>query len=78
MKNKYLQDNSGNKSSLRVMLLFIIVVISLCLLCLLFVFVKESYKEVPDYSGLASMAAVLLGGDLLALVAKVWQKKFEL
>jgi len=74
---KVLQDNKGNISSFRIVFIVVQFILVLTIFVVLFVFVKESYKEVPDYSGLSSIITALLGSGTLNFAFKALQKKFE-
>lgn len=71
------QDNKGNHSSMRVMLAIFISMVSACVVVLLALVVKESYKELPDYTGLSLIITAFLGGGVVSLIAKAVQKKYE-
>lgn len=71
------QDDKGNESTMRVIVTIFVGVISICIAVLLALVVKESYKESPDYSGLATIISAFLGGGVISLVAKAVQKKYE-
>lgn len=75
--NRLFRDDRGNESSMRVMLFIFISTIAVCVAVLLALVVKESYKEVPDYSGLSLIITAFLGGGVISLVAKALQKKYE-
>ena len=62
---------------MRVMLAIFISTIATCVAVLLALVVKESYKEIPDYSGLSLIITAFLGGGVISLVAKAIQKKYE-
>ena len=80
---KLIQDDKGNISSLRVILLIIAVIqVWLVILFSLLVFAElhkfyyyEHYHI--NYTGLAALFTVLVGQILLAVASKVLQKKYE-
>ena len=71
------QDDAGNESSFRKVFIPLMRIVSAILIVVLFVFIRESYKEVPDYQGVASVAGVFFGGGVITLLSKALQKKYE-
>ena len=72
-----LQDDKGNYSSLRVMILFV---------CLLIVWMYHDWRTVlfievakdkPDYTGLIQLFSAMLITFGLAFLSKLIQKKYE-
>jgi positive regulator of sigma E activity len=73
----YLNDDKGNKSSLRAMLAYLFTLIGLMVVVWIGAFISETFRETPDYSGLAQIIGAIMGGGVVSLAAKVVQKKFE-
>lgn len=72
-----LQDDNGNISSLRIVLV-IILAIFIYLLALFTQALKiEIVKETPNYTGLATLFTAMLVNLALPLLLKVIQKKYE-
>jgi hypothetical protein len=75
--NSYTQDDSGNYSSLRLILGYLYGLIGLMVVVWCGAFIAETFKETPDYSGLAQIMAAIMGGGIFGLTAKVFQKRYE-
>lgn len=72
-----LQDDKGNWSSLRALLLFVCVLIVWMYIDWRRVLFVEMLKETPDYGGVVQLFSVMLVTFGLAFAAKLIQKKFE-
>ncbi len=72
-----LQDDRGNYSSIRIVLMFAIIVF----VFLLYLFTKtlfiEIQKDVINYQGLALLFTAMITEVAVVLILKVFQKKYE-
>ena len=74
----YDQDDKGNKSSFRKVFVPLMYTVIITLAIILVVFVLESFKDTPNYNGIAQFASAIFGGGVITLIAKAIQKKFEI
>ncbi len=72
-----LQDDKGNKSTMRVAFLIGVVVFIFLLLLFTHMAILESRKEVVDYLGLAALFTATVTELGLVLYFKTLQKKYE-
>ncbi len=72
-----LQDNKGNYSSLRVILIFLAIVMVFLFVLFTIAFFKEMGKEEANYMGLTSLFSAMFGTFILGMFAKVIQKRYE-
>ena len=72
-----LQDDKGNRSSMRLAFIVLVVVeiIMIAIWCLLAF--RESGKEMTDWTGLSYVLVAIVGIGGLAGVSKAIQKKYE-
>lgn len=77
MGRAIIQDDTGNRSSFRLMFIIVQSIMVISVITILFVFIKESYQETPNYTGLASVISSLLGSSVLNFGLKALHKKFE-
>ncbi len=73
----YLQDDKGNRSSFRVLMVAFFVIVFCVLIVWGIIFVIESRNENPDYYGLAAILTALFGSGVGAFAAKAQQKRHE-
>ncbi len=71
------QDDKGNYSSLRVLLIFVCILIVWMYLDWRTVLFIETAKEVPDYTGVTNLFLTMIITFGLAFASKLIQKKFE-
>ena len=72
-----LQDDKGNYSSLRIMLIFVCGLVVWMYVDWRKLAFIEVAKEQPDYSGLTNLFLAMLVTFGLAIISKLIQKKFE-
>lgn len=76
-----LQENNGNPSSTRWLLFVLFVLAIFVYLDWRWAFRLEMVREAPNYEGIEklfiAMMVTFVGGVLLGLGLKVWQKKYE-
>lgn len=77
MPHRYLKEKNGKDSIMRLAFLILMVLITVCLLVLLWLTIKESSKETPDYIGLAAIITAFLGGGVWSMMEKRKQKQYE-
>lgn len=73
----FLQDDSGNYSSMRVILIISVLVLIYQLYEFRAAYHLEIVKETPDYQGLTILFTALVTNFIFALILKVVQKRFE-
>jgi len=77
-KSKYLQDDSGNDSFLRVLLLYVGILIGYIVFVWSIVFIKEAFTgNTNGYAGLPEILMAVFGTGILGVAGKVWQKREE-
>ena len=74
---KLIQDDKGNNSSLRVILLGLGIVFIYFTGIFSYVLITELHKEETNYTGVVSLFTAMFISFLLAIFAKVLQKKYE-
>jgi hypothetical protein len=72
-----LKEDNGNYSTIRIVLIFSILVLIYQLYEFRAAFRLEIIKEHPDYQGLSLLFAALVTNFIFALILKVVQKRFE-
>ncbi len=77
MSNNILQDDKGNYSSLRALLLVVMIIF----IFLLYLFTKTLFFELQqdeiNYQGLATLFTAMIVNVGVVLVSKIVQKKYE-
>lgn len=77
MPTKRNQDDQGNESSFRENWTWFMAAIVALMVVIIFLVIKESYKDVPDYAGLAQLLYGPAGAGLISFAFKALQKKYE-
>jgi hypothetical protein len=72
-----LQDDSGNNSSIRVILALSFILLIYQLIEFRYAFRLEVVKEEPDYNGLSILFGAMVLNFVFVLIMKVIQKKYE-
>jgi hypothetical protein len=73
----FLEDSKGNSSSLRLILTVLGVVFLYFAWLFQKAFLIEITRQAPDYRGLAELFIAMFVSFILAIFAKVIQKKYE-
>ena len=72
-----LQDEKGNYSSLRIMLIFVCGLVVWMYVDWRKLAFIEAQRDAPDYTGLTNLFLAMLVTFGLAIISKLIQKKFE-
>lgn len=75
--NGFLKDDKGNWSSIRLVLMFGVLLLCYQLLEFRMAYRIEIQKEIVDYTGLSLLFTTMVINFVFVLVLKVIQKKFE-
>lgn len=75
--NGFLKDDKGNWSSIRLVLMFGVLLLCYQLLEFRMAYRIEIQKEIVDYTGLSLLFTTMVTNFVFVLVLKVIQKKFE-
>ncbi len=77
MPQNWLNDDAGNRSSMRVAFVILLVVELTLIAIWVIAFLAERHKEYTDYSGLSYILAAIVGIGGLAGISKAIQKRYE-